>query len=813
MATRKPIESLAASLNKTFAPALVALVQEIVRPFPDFGRIAQFIKSDPVLTTNILALVNSPFYSLNQKVLDLKRAAVILGTQELLKITLSVSLYQSISDSTKCTRKNFHTWRETIWSALAAQCLAERLCPGKADLAYLSALLMDISRLMQACLPDDQDHAAVSMELLSLWELPEDVLEAIALHHDMDSLREHSPFQQCVILGAYWAKLEVESDADPLELLRFKHLLQDVTHDVPGPDAGYELLRESILRRFSALTDLLNLSDREADLHLLSQSMETIQRLFFMSLDLSQATGGVQALANIFQKHLFHQWNLRTWELGLAWPQEQGWSLFRCHQGSAVSEVQTFVPCNELAWTFKGLSIPMRVGPATWAELRIHQKELPHEAVVQLGHYAHFAALALERYMQRTAVLEEKAGMLDGLPVGVARLNDSGEVVAANPSLLRLLRTKSIHGRDIAPALQTIGLLNSETAWHEFVRDENTRSISSLNCPGSMSQDIKTPCLYFTAHKFPDAQRPGILLLLEDIQDIAGLQLSMHKQRNFLKGLVNAMRDVILTVNARGIITFTSKLLPAELVGRNLFSITTPAGAFAGVWDEHLLETMSDPQEAVLFIEGGPAMPLELIFSPLPAVPDEPADYLVVGRDLTTIRRLEEKLRQQAMLDDLTGLFNQRYFHEILRREISRALRNRHALSLMFCDMDRFKVINDTKGHQAGDEVLRNIGKIFRDTCRKGADFPVRYGGDEFVILATESSTEQLAHLADRVKKSVAETFVSEISLSIGISEYQAGESAESFLSRADRASYSAKQSGGNTIVVADNSASMPANS
>ncbi|SDB40777.1 diguanylate cyclase (GGDEF) domain-containing protein [Desulfonatronum thiosulfatophilum] len=804
MATTNSIESLAASLNKTFAPALVALVREIACPFPDFNRIAQFIKSDPVLTTNILALVNSPFYALNQKVLDLKRAAVILGTLELLKITLSVSLYQSIFLSTKCKQQNFHTWRKTIWSALVAQCLAERLCPEKADIAYLSALLMNISRLLQARLPNDRDHAALSVELLRQWDLPEEILEAISRHHDMDSLKEHSAFQQCVILGSQWSDLEMERETDPLELLRFKHLLQGVLHDAPGHDSGFEQLRESILRRFKALTELLNLSDQEADLHLHSQSMETTQRLFFLSLDLSQSTGGVQTLARIFQKHLFHQWNLQNWELGLAWPQGQGWTLFRRHQGSTVSEVQTFVPFHELAWTFKGLGIPMQVGPATWGELRIHQKDLPHETLVQLRQYAIFAALALERYMQRTAVLEEKAGMLDGLPVGVARLNESGEVVAANPSLLRLLRTKSIHGRDISSVLRAIGLLNSETAWPEFIRDESTRSISSLNCPASMTPDINTPCLYFTAHKFSDAQRPGILLLLEDIQDIAGLQLSMHKQRNFLKGLVNAMRDVILTVTPSGIITFTSKLLPAELVGRNLFSITTPAGAFAEVWDEHLLQTMSDPQEAVLFIEGGPAIPLELIFSPLPALPGEPADYLVVGRDLTTIRRLEEKLRQQAMLDDLTGLFNQRYFHEILRREISRALRNRHALSLIFCDMDRFKLINDTKGHQAGDEVLRNVGKIFRDTCRKGADFPARYGGDEFVILATESSAEQLAHLADRINKSVAETFASEISFSIGISEYLAGESAESFLSRADRASYSAKRSGGNTIVVTE---------
>lgn len=801
MATTSSIDSLALSLHKTFPPALVALVQEVVRPIPDFGRIAQFIKSDPILTTSILALANSPYYALSQKVLDLKRAAVILGTQEILKITLSVSFHQAVSRATQGNSENLQNWRMTIWSALASQCLAESICPDKPDTAYLCALLMDISMLLQPPGEQSRNHAELSMQLLRQWDLPAEVLGAIALHHDVDGLKKFDCLQQCVILGARWAELEMDSDAPPLELLRFKHLLQDV---LQGHDTGYEPLREVILRRFNALTDLLQLTDQDADLRLLSQSMETIQRLFFLSMDLSQSTGGLHALARIFQKHLFYQWNLRTWELGFCWPREGRWSLFRCHMGDEVHKVQTFASIQEVAWTFNGLRIPMTVGSVTWAELRLIQKDLPQDTVAQLRQYAQFAALALEQYMQRTAILEEKAGMLDGLPVGVARLNASGEVMAANPSLLRLLGVEHIHGQDIYPALHQTGMLNSRATWHEFVHDDQQLSMNSLNCPGSMTPEIKTPCLYLSAHKFTETRSQEILLLLEDIQDIADLQLSMHKQRNFLKGLINAMRDVILTVDAGGIITFTSKRLPPKLIGRHLFSMTTPSGTFAGVWGEHLLGTMTDPQEVVFFLEGGPAMALELIFSPLPVGPEEGAQYLVVGRDLTTIRRLEEKLRKQAMSDDLTGLFNHRYFQEILRREINRAQRNNHALSLMFCDMDRFKTINDTKGHQAGDEVLRIVGKIFRDSCRKGVDFPARYGGDEFVILAPESPALQLGHLADRIALAVAEAGHLEISLSTGITQYRPGEPPEHFLNRADRAAYAAKKAGGNRIVIAD---------
>jgi diguanylate cyclase (GGDEF)-like protein len=230
---------------------------------------------------------------------------------------------------------------------------------------------------------------------------------------------------------------------------------------------------------------------------------------------------------------------------------------------------------------------------------------------------------------------------------------------------------------------------------------------------------------------------------------------------------------------------------------------TKPGGEFTGSWDANLLETLTTPQEVVLSLEDGSALPLDLIFSPLIAENGKDKEFLVVGRNLSTIRRLEEKLRQQAMIDELTGLFNQRHFLEILDRETLRARRSKRPLGLIFFDLDRFKHINDTRGHQAGDEVLRDIGQLLRKIVRKGMDFPARYGGDEFAVLANEAEKSQLFHLAQRIKNAVDEHFQGAIGLSLGLTHFEPQESPQQFLYRADRASYAAKQAGGGRIVTA----------
>ncbi len=167
--------------------------------------------------------------------------------------------------------------------------------------------------------------------------------------------------------------------------------------------------------------------------------------------------------------------------------------------------------------------------------------------------------------------------------------------------------------------------------------------------------------------------------------------------------------------------------------------------------------------------------------------------------DLTSCRRLEERLKRQALFDSLTGCSTVQ-FH-FLDREARRAARTGSPVGMVFFDLDGFKDINDTRGHQAGDEVLKGVAAIVRDTVRKGTDLPCRYGGDEFAIIATDSKPEGLRVLAQRLRDAIVARYGPELGVSLGLATLLDGENPDDLVRRADRACYRAKARGGNAIV------------
>jgi diguanylate cyclase (GGDEF)-like protein len=169
-------------------------------------------------------------------------------------------------------------------------------------------------------------------------------------------------------------------------------------------------------------------------------------------------------------------------------------------------------------------------------------------------------------------------------------------------------------------------------------------------------------------------------------------------------------------------------------------------------------------------------------------------------------RFLKEKLRRLAITDDLTKLFNARHFYKQLRHETDRCGRYEHPLSLLLLDIDHFKSYNDTYGHLAGNHVLARLGETIRKTLRK-MDSAYRYGGEEFTIILPETNGEEARNAARRIADAViAEKFEPKpgttvnITMSIGVAEYSAGEELEAFIKRADMAMFASKQSGRNRI-------------
>jgi diguanylate cyclase (GGDEF)-like protein len=155
--------------------------------------------------------------------------------------------------------------------------------------------------------------------------------------------------------------------------------------------------------------------------------------------------------------------------------------------------------------------------------------------------------------------------------------------------------------------------------------------------------------------------------------------------------------------------------------------------------------------------------------------------------------------RKLAETDALTGLFNQRFFHETLRREVMRAHRYQRKLTLMVFDLDDFKAVNDQIGHLAGDRVLAQAADRLREAVRS-VDVACRIGGDEFAVIMPESAAEDGEQLYRRVHNSMRGTVLGtdeeRLRISAGIAELQHGDTATSLFERADAALYRAKELG-----------------
>jgi diguanylate cyclase (GGDEF)-like protein/PAS domain S-box-containing protein len=175
---------------------------------------------------------------------------------------------------------------------------------------------------------------------------------------------------------------------------------------------------------------------------------------------------------------------------------------------------------------------------------------------------------------------------------------------------------------------------------------------------------------------------------------------------------------------------------------------------------------------------------------------------------LAQIQALQEKLSEEVLRDSLTGLYNRRYLEETLVRELSRAGRENRPLSLVMMDIDHFKRLNDTHGHQAGDLVLRELGVLLRGRMR-GEDIACRFGGEEFVAIlpgASLAAAEQRAEewrIAFQAMRLPYEGKYLHATLSLGLANFpKHGISADELLFQADSALYMAKRAGRNRVMV-----------
>jgi diguanylate cyclase (GGDEF)-like protein/PAS domain S-box-containing protein len=273
--------------------------------------------------------------------------------------------------------------------------------------------------------------------------------------------------------------------------------------------------------------------------------------------------------------------------------------------------------------------------------------------------------------------------------------------------------------------------------------------------------------------------------------------------------LVADANNVILRVNnAFSVITgYTAN----EVVGQNpriLSSGSHDANFYAAMWDS-INRNGGWEGEIYNRRKTGEIYPQQLTITAVKDTKDIVINYVATFTDITIRKNLELELTRQAHLDYLTGLSNRRHFIEQGEIELSRAIRYDTPLSLMMLDIDFFKKVNDTYGHQVGDIVLQSLSKICQYTLRQ-VDVAGRLGGEEFAVILPETTCTEALEVAERLRKAIASTEVTipvdlsiHFTVSIGVTTLlDKNANIDMLLNQADKALYEAKETGRNKVCV-----------
>ena len=280
---------------------------------------------------------------------------------------------------------------------------------------------------------------------------------------------------------------------------------------------------------------------------------------------------------------------------------------------------------------------------------------------------------------------------------------------------------------------------------------------------------------------------------------------------NYLQSIMDDSTDIIFTTDVDAFILKFNKgsemhfgYMQEEIVGVPLKQLFVNEADERKILNAVMLSGKSVNEEIPMKTKQGEIILLNLSISEMKSDAEQIIGLVVTAKDITEKKKLEnelvkknELLSKLAITDSLTELFNVRHFYDQIVRELSRLKRNpQRKLSLMLIDIDHFKELNDTEGHQVGDQVLKSLGQVIKVCIRKDVDAGFRYGGDEFAVITPDTDKHQAKVAAERISKQFGAFKFGRVSLSIGIAEARAGEDEKSVVKRTDEALYRSKREG-----------------
>ncbi|MBH9551527.1 sensor domain-containing diguanylate cyclase [Inhella gelatinilytica] len=300
----------------------------------------------------------------------------------------------------------------------------------------------------------------------------------------------------------------------------------------------------------------------------------------------------------------------------------------------------------------------------------------------------------------------------------------------------------------------------------------------------------------------------GLCGVSTDITERKAIAAQLEDQRQLLQAVLNHIDAYVYMKDESRRYRYVNEKVArewgvsaAQVIGKRDVEVM-PLEQAEGFWrmDQQVFETNAPQMAEESFV--GPDGAITYHWSVKVPVNYEGSRTLIgLSTDITELVQLRERLRQQAITDGLTGLFNRRHFNEIAEKELARARRHQHATTLLMLDIDHFKSINDRFGHPMGDAVLQRVAQVLQAQLRR-EDTPARVGGEEFAVLLPRTDREAACVLAERIRAALSQDrgVLPEglgLTASLGLAVSEGGHTKlEQLYAEADALLYQAKQTG-----------------
>lgn len=406
----------------------------------------------------------------------------------------------------------------------------------------------------------------------------------------------------------------------------------------------------------------------------------------------------------------------------------------------------------------------------------------------------------------------ELRSVFQAIQEGILVLNKEGEVTHCN------LAAQEILG---ATAEEIVGSKNTHPKWATIYEDGTPFSNEELPASKAL-QTGETQKNILMGIRHQNGSLVWVMtnaqpIFSDDFETVSAVVVTFNDVTEFrnskrelerYKGLVDA-NVIISSTDLDGVITQVSEAFcnisgytKQELIGQNHRIVRhpdMPASLYEAMWDT-LTKGLSWQGEMKNRCKDGSSYWVDAVISPLIDERSVKQGYIAIRQDITDKKRIEEL----SITDKLTGLYNRMKLDELLMLHVNMALRHETPFSAIMLDIDKFKSVNDTFGHQVGDTLLQEMAKVLQANVRI-EDILGRWGGEEFLILLPSTTREGAVALAQKLREAIESTLFSIVgnkTASFGVATYHAKDDAKTIVGRADEALYRAKDGGRNRVEV-----------